>query len=703
MTKRGAGGLGVALLAAAACAPPEGGNGDWAAYLGDPASSQYSPLAQVDRGNVHRLEQAWIYRSGDAHPSGRSQIQCNPLVIGGVLYGTTPTLKLFALDAATGEERWRFDPFAGSFGGFGMNVNRGLVHWGEGDEERLFFSAGPRLYAISTRTGRPVPGFGEDGSISLHAGLERGEDLFVVSNTPGVVYRDVLVVGTRVDEGPNAAPGHVRAFDARSGELRWVFHTVPHPGEPGYETWPEDAWQRVGGANSWSGMSLDEERGWVFVPTGSASFDFYGGDRHGENLFANTILVLDALTGKRIWHYQTVRHDLWDRDLPAPPNLVILERDGRRVEAVAQITKSGHVFVLDRETGEPLFPVEERSYPASDLVGEQAWPTQVLPTKPPPFARQVLREEDLTERTPEAHQYALERFRRSRSGGQFVPPSLEGTVIFPGFDGGGEWGGAAWDAETGLLYVNASDLPWILTMVDLEGEALPEGKRLYAEMCLYCHGVDGQGDALGEYPSLVDLDGRMSPEDVAALVRAGKGRMPGFAFLSESDLEAIVGFVHSGREGAAPGPGDAPTLDVRYRHTGYHRFLDPDGYPAVKPPWGTLNAIDLNQGEIAWQVPLGELPELTEAGLPPTGTQSYGGPVVTAGGLVFIAATRDGKLRAFDKATGEKLWEAPLPSGGFATPATYQAGGRQYVVVAAGGGKLGMPSSDAWVAFALPE
>jgi len=695
--------LGLALLSAISCGGRSGEDRDWGTYLGDPTSSQYSPLAQIDRDNVRNLEQVWVYRSGDAHPSGRSQIQCNPLIVDGVLYGTTPTLKLFAVDAATGEERWRFDPFEGSYSGFGMNVNRGLVYWEDGDDRRIFLSAGPRLYAISATTGRPVPGFGEEGSVSLHEGLERGEDRFVVSNTPGVVYRDVLILGTRVDEGPNAAPGHIRAFDVRTGELHWVFHTIPHPGEAGYETWPADAWQRVGGANSWSGMSLDEERGWVFVPTGSASFDFYGGDRHGENLFANSILVLNALTGERIWHYQTVRHDLWDRDLPAPPNLVVLDRNGRRVEAVAQVTKSGHVFVLDRETGAPLFPVEERAYPASELVGEQAWPTQLLPTKPPPFARQVLREEDLTERTPEAHEYALERFRRSRSGGQFVPPSLEGTVIFPGFDGGGEWGGAAWDAESGLLYVNANDLPWILTMVDLEGESLPGGKRLYAEMCLYCHGVDRSGDALGEYPSLVDLDQRMSREDVAALVRAGKGRMPSFGFLSEGELASLVSFVHSGRDGAADGGSAAKKPAVRYVHTGYHRFLDPEGYPAVKPPWGTLNAIDLNRGEIVWRVPLGELPELTAAGLPPTGTQNYGGPVVTAGGLVFIAATRDGKFRAFDKATGEKLWEATLPSGGFATPATYQVKGRQYVVVAAGGGKLGMSSSDAWVAYALPD
>jgi quinoprotein glucose dehydrogenase len=696
------------LCSAAALLPSCGRGGpdnvDWGYYLGDAASSQASPLTQIRRDNVSRLAPAWVYHTGDASPDGRSQIQCNPLIVDGVLYGTTPRLALFALDAATGQELWRFDPFAGSFDDFGMSVNRGLVFWQDGGDRRILFSAGPTLYAIDAGSGRSIESFGGAGEVDLHVGL--GDDsasLFVTANTPGVVYDDLLILGTRVSEGPIAAPGHVRAFDVRTGELRWVFHTIPHPGETGHETWPAGAWEKVGGANAWSGLSVDLARGLVFVPTGSASYDFYGGNREGANLFANSLIALDARTGERVWHYQMVHHDLWDRDLPAPPNLVTLERDGKTIDAVAQITKSGFVFVLDRETGGPLFPVEERAYPASDLAGEVASPTQPLPLAPPPFARQVLTEDELTRRTPEARSHVLERFRRVRSGGQFIPPSSEGTVIFPGFDGGGEWGGAAWDAEDATLYVNSSEMAWILTMVDIGSERFPSGKQSYASYCLYCHGVDRQGDRLGEYPSLRGVAERMTKREVAGLIRAGKGRMPGFAFLSEEDLRILIAYLFAEPERAGDSEPVRRAPPLRFTHTGYERFVDHEGYPAVRPPWGTLTAIDLNRGEIRWQVPLGELAELSAQGIPPTGTENYGGPVVTAGGLVFIAATKDEKIRAFDKSTGEELWEAMLPAGGYATPATYAVAGRQYVVVAAGGGKMGTPSGDAYVAFALPE
>lgn len=677
---------------------------EWRSYGGDKAHTHYSTLDQINRDNVQQLEVAWVYNAGDA--GVRSQIQCNPIIIDGVLYATTPGLKAIALNAATGEEVWRFDPFEGKGLASALGVNRGVVYWEDGDDRRILYTAGEHLYALDARTGQPVATFGTNGAVDLREGLGRDvTGLFISSNTPGVVYEDLLILGSRVSEELPSAPGHVRAYDVRTGEIRWTFHTIPQPGEFGYETWPPDAYTWAGGANAWTGMSVDEERGMVFIPTGSAAFDFWGGNRKGENLFANSILALDAATGERIWHFQLVRHDIWDRDPPAAPNLVTVEHDGRRIDAVAQITKSGHVFVLDRETGESLFPLQEIAVPPSDLKGEEAWPTQVLPLVPPPFARQQFTEADVTDISPEAHAAVLERFRQVRSNGQFVPPSEQGTMIFPGFDGGGEWGGAGYDPTTGLLYVNSNEMPWILEMVDLDaeasGKAFSLGKQVYAANCTNCHGFDREGDPQGTFPALLDLKQRYNKDQVRQIVGHGRGFMPSFGHLTEGEVDALVAFLFD----EAPPESTAARFDfdVPYNHRGYNRFLDPDGYPAVKPPWGTLNAINLNTGEIEWTVPLGEFPELTARGIPQTGTENYGGPVVTAGGLLFIGATKDEKFRAFDKATGELLWETPLPAGGYATPATYVVDGRQYVVIAAGGGKMGTKPGDAYVAFALPE
>lgn len=697
----------------AACSTGDTSYRVWRHYGGDPGSTRYSTLDEINRENVHQLEVAWVYHTGDARQDNRSQVQCNPIIINSVLYGTSPQLKAFAVHAATGKEIWTFDPYEGKnkddeVGS--LSVNRGLVFWEDGEDRRILYGAGSRLYALDARTGRPVDGFGDGGSIDLHIGLDRNtEGLYIASTTPGVVYKNLLIFGARVSEGPEAAPGHIRAIDVRTGELVWIFHTIPHPGEFGYETWPPDAWQRIGGANSWSGMSLDEERGVVYVPTGSAAFDFWGGNRHGENLFANSIIALDAATGERIWHYQFVRHDLWDRDLPAPPNLVTVTHEGKRIEALAQITKSGHVFVFDRDNGTPLFPVEEREVPRSDLMGEMAWPTQPMPLKPPPFARQIFREEDVTDISPESHAYVMERFEKTRSGGQFVPPSTDGTMIFPGFDGGGEWGGAAFDPETGILYVNSNEMPWILTMVEVppagDKPGSISGRQIYTVNCAACHGIDRMGDPQATYPSLIGVQDRYTHEEASNLIRDGKGIMPSFAYLSEAQRDAVVDFLFGIEKEEVTTRSDSVPVntDIPYAHTGYKRFLDPDGYPAVKPPWGTLNAIDLDEGEILWQVPLGEFPELTARGIPPTGTENYGGPVVTAGGLIFIGASKDERFRAFDKRTGEVLWETELPAGGYATPATYEVGGKQYVVIAAGGGKMGTPSGDAYVAFSLPD
>ena len=681
-------------------------NRGWPAHGGNAGHTQFSPLDQINRGNVARLAVAWVHHTGDARADDRSQIQCNPIVVGSVLYGTSAGLKAFALDAATGRELWTFDPFAGP-GERPVGVNRGLMYWQDGGDARILFGAGPHLYALDARTGRPVAGFGREGRIDLREDLGRDvTGLHLVSTTPGVVWHDLVIVGMRVGEGPApAAPGHIRAYDVRSGRLRWTFHTIPWPGEVGYDTWPEDAWKRVGGANTWSGISLDAERGVVFAPTGSPAYDFWGGNRLGANLFANCVLALDAATGKRLWHYQVVHHDVWDRDLPTAPILFSLRRGGRQIEALAQITKSAHIFLLDRQTGQPLLPVEEQPVPASDLDGEKTWPTQPLPLKPPPFARQSLTEDGVTDRTPEARQEALARLRVVRTGGQFIPPSRQGTVIFPGFDGGGEWGGAAIDPSTGILYVNSSDMAWVLTMVPVPARAsAPRGERVYVQYCASCHGLDRRGgSAQGQLvPSLVDVGRRFESTDLVALMDKGKGTMPSFGFISDGEKKAIAAFLRG--ESAAAGEEEEEKVEagVPFTSTGYNRFLDSEGYPAVKPPWGTLNAIDLVRGEPRWRVPLGEYPELTRRGIPPTGTENYGGPVVTAGGLVFIAASRDEMFRAFDKRTGRLLWQARLPAGGYATPCTYAVGGRQYVVVAAGGGKMGTRSGDAYVAFALP-
>jgi len=685
---------------------------DWPIYGGTPENNHYSRLSQINRENVKELEVAWTY---DTEESGG--LQSSPIVVDGILYGLTPTEKVFALNAATGKLLWKFDS-----GVKGTQPDRGLAYWSDSEspkgsqspkdsespkkDRRIVVAVMNFVYALDAATGTEIPSFGNAGRIDLRDDLGRDpaqQSIYVTS--PVVIYKDLLIVGGREAETLPASPGDVRAYDVRTGKLRWSFHTIPHPGEFGYETWPKDAWKTSGAANNWTGMTVDQERGIVYVPTGSAAFDFYGADRIGDDLFANTLLALNAATGERIWHYQAVKHDLWDRDFPAPPILLTVDRDGKKVDAVAQTTKQGFVFLFDRTNGKPLFPIECKNYPPSDVPGEITSQQQCLPTKPAPFARQLLTEDILSQRTPEVHQWAVDKFRSFRSEGQFVPFGVgKDTVIFPGFDGGAEWGGDAADPTTGILYVNSNEVAWTGALAENSPGNTP--KSFYLSQCAVCHGEKMAGSPPA-IPSLIGIGNRMSLPQIAATIRNGKGRMPGFPINDDEQLYGLLSYITSG--GAADGKGSdgkemksiasAPPL-TKYHFTGYHKFLDSDGYPAVAPPWGTLNAINLNTGEYVWKIPLGEYPELPAKN---TGTENYGGPVVTAGGLVFIAATNfDKKFRAFDKSTGALLWETTLPFSANTTPAVYEVDGRQFIAIAAGGGKdPKSKSGGVYLAFAL--
>ncbi|GEO11757.1 outer membrane protein assembly factor BamB family protein [Segetibacter aerophilus] len=688
---------------------------DWPYYGGNKEGNRYSPLDQINLKNVKDLKVAWMY---DAAVTKKGSIQCQPIVVDGVLYGTTPDLNLFALNAATGQQLWKFVASKGDR----PNQNRGVMYWQDGEDKRILYSISSGLYAVNAKTGELVTSFGKDGRVDLHEGLQTNLDhdvskLSVNATSPGAIYKNTLVIGSAVSEGGDAAPGHIRAFDIVTGKLKWVFHTIPQPGEFGYNTWPKDAYKTIGGTNSWSGMTLDERRGLVFFGTGSPSSDFYGGDRAGSNLFANCIVALEAETGKLKWYYQTIHHDLWDRDHPCPPNLGTIKQNGKKVDVVVQATKDGLVYVLDREKGTSLFPVEERPVPTKGLPGEHPFPTQKFPLKPAPFARQTYTEADISDLSPETHAYVKAQYLKLKTPNKWTPPNTTGTLLF-GYSGGAEWGGNAVDPD-GILYQNSNEEPWELKMSDRETAAtgkqngpVTPGNALYLTNCSSCHGQDRKGSG-PELPSLINIDKKRTVTDIRNLLKTGSGRMPSFRHLSEKDRNLIVSFITNKENGKATVNMKELRTEAKtnvsknrfpykppYVSDPWKRFTDQNGYPGIKPPWGTLNAIDLNTGEYLWKIPFGEYPELAKKGVPTTGTVSYGGPLVTAGGLVFIAGTKDEKIRAFDKKTGSMVWEYQLPAGGFATPITYEVDGKQFVVIAAGGGrdqKLG----GNYIAFAL--
>ncbi len=698
----------------------------WSSYKADATSSSYSPLTAVDTNNVQHLQLAWTFDPDDAAEGAHFRgSQCNPIIIDGIMFTASARHRIYAVNAVTGKQVWSFDPFNGGPGGGSF---RGVTWWEDGKDKRILFTGGDNLFALNAETGKPILSFGNGGKVSMNVGIRDDSSLISVKPTsPGIVYKDLLIIGNEVSELYGAQPGYVRAYNIRTGKLTWTFHTIPKPGEPGYETWPKDAWRYAGGANDWGGMSLDEKRGMVFLATGSPAYDFYGADRHGKNLFGNCVVALDAGSGKLKWYFQTIHHDLWDYDLPAPPNLVTVERDGKKIDAVAQVSKVGFLYVLDRITGESLFPIEERPVPASDVPGEQAWPTQPFPLKPKPYAKQQMTAEDLADFSPASHDSLLQMFKGLRYEGLFTPPSIKGSLNYPGTIGGSEWGGAAYDLLTGVIYVKSSESPEIDRLVKIKMEnpasiipGYADGRTLYQTYCLSCHKQDRNGEA-PFYPSLVDLKQRMTEAAVLNKIKEGSGKMPPFAGVLKGHEKSIIDYLFDKEDKHSPEnanelfeiqrnslsnievKNEKAKVDTSFRYlniSAYSQVRGPDGHPAIKPPWGTLSAINLNTGDYKWTIPVGNHPELQKKDGPVTGATSSPGPIVTAGGIVFIGGTRDRKFQAFSKATGKLLWEITLPGFASGTPCTYMVDGKQYVAVSVSGFKE--KPAGCVMAFALP-
>jgi len=590
---------------------------EWRHYGGDPGAGRYSPLDQINRSNVKRLKVAWVHHTEDSLERPATTIENTPIVIDGVMYITTAMVQVRALDAATGKVLWNYNPAAGSRRRRSPGVNRAAAYWedpGNPKDKRIYVPVLDRVHCLNATTGQLIPGFANEGTLDLKKELDADRPELTFRHTsPVVLYKDMLITGGGGGDAPDPqAPGHVRGWDARTGKRKWIFHTIPKPGEFGHDTWGGDSWKTCGGANNWGGMSLDVKRGWVFVSTGSPAYDYYGGDRKGMNLFGNCVIALDAMTGKRIWHQQLVHHDIWDYDLPCQPALIRMRHGGREFDAVVQMTKMGLVFVFDRETGKPVYGIEERPTPKSDIPGEELWPTQPFPLKPPPLNRLRFTADDVTNIDAAAAEAVRKIVSESVTGNIYTPTTKKGNIVHPGFRGGVLWGGCCHDPKLNRVFVNSSEQTNRIVLSD-----------------------------------------------------------------------------------APPGAG------YRYELTQRIRLLDPNGYPAIKPPWGYMTAIDMAKGEFAWRVVNGEYPELKAKGIPKTGTYSDGGAIATAGELVFMAGTMDRMMRAFDSRTGEVLWEHKLDTAGFATPCTYEVNGKQYVTIATGGGKGFSRPGDEFVTFSL--
>ena len=720
-------------LATAVISSQQNSAKEWRHYLGSADSSQYSTLEQINRSNVANLELAWMF------PGGTNRVRFNPIVVDGVMYVLGKDRAIVALDAATGKQLWVYehDPL------FQRDVtDRGINYWESKDrsDRRLLFSAGAYLQAVDARTGKLITSFGVNGRTDLRQGLGRDPKSIIEFgfgsmgwNSPGRIFGNNLIVGSRTGEAYDSPPGDIRAFDVVTGEMVWSFHTVPRPGEPGYETWPKDAYKHIGGINVWGDMSLDEKRGILYAGTGSPTYDFYGGDRHGANLYGNCVLAIDAKTGKLRWHYQTVHHDLWDYDISAPPQLVTVRHGGRRIDAVAIAGKTGFLYVFDRVTGRPLWPIEERKVAESDVPGEQASPTQPFPTKPAAFARQSFAVADISphlDDDPAEREKWTTMVATSVNKGLFTPPALTNTMQIPGNAGGANWGTTAADPTRGIVYVLSKDEP---TMLKLEAQPPPRqqmlnappdqlGRAVYRERCQMCHGDERRG-VPPEIPSLVDVMKRMDADTLKRLVVTGRGRMPGITTLGDRELNGLtvyltdpvtadraatpVGGEGKGATAAAPAAATVTTTATTassspQRYWSGYGYMRPKVGPApIKPPWSTMTAYDLNTGIIKWQVPIGEVPELAAKGMLNTGSGAPRGAVVTAGGLIFTG-TPDNTFRAFDRDTGKQLWEKKLEFNPMGVAATYEIGGRQYVVIAAAASTPPAPPEAANTAAATP-